>query len=136
MRSDKRRISCEGRLRREVCFALCALFWVFWMAPPASAVVKDAVIEDVPGFRFENVVYHWSNIFIDVVNMTNRNESFGGTMIFLDRYGSPVAIVKLLPQRIARNSSRRYTGYCVSGTGEAARRAVRVVWDFRPQEVE
>ena len=133
MSSEKRKISREGRFVREGCLVLCALFVLLGAGSSASAVVRDARIEDVPGFRFENVVYYWSNIYIDVVNMTNRNESFGGTMIFLDRYGSPVAKVRLLPQKIIRNSSRRYTGYCVSGTGEAARRAARVVWNFDSQ---
>ena len=130
MSSNKRKISRDGR---EACLVFCALFLLFWMAPPASAVVRDARIGDIPGFRFENVVYNWNKIFIDVVNMTNRNAFFGGTMIFLDRYGRPVAKVQLLPQKIVRNSSRRYTGYCVSGTGETARRASRVVWDFEAQ---
>ena len=127
----KRKLS-RGRFGREACFALCALFLFFWGAP-ASAAVKDAPIGDVPGFRFENVIYNWNNIFIDVVNMTNRNELFGGTITFLDRYGNPVAKVRLLPQKIVRNSTRRYTGYCVSGTGEAARRAARMTWDFGAQ---
>ena len=130
---DGGKISREGRRGWGICLVFCALFLFFREAVPASAVVRDARIEDVPGFRFENVVYNWSSIFIDVVNMTNRNESFGGTMIFLDRWGNIVARVRLLPQKIVRNSTRRYTGYCVSGTGEAARRAARVTWDFGAQ---
>ena len=100
------------------------------MAAPSTAVVRDARIEDVPGLRFENVVYNWESLFIDVVNMSNRNVTFGGTMIFLDRYGNSVASVRLLPRKVARNSIRRYTGYFTEGAGDAARRAVRVIWDF------
>ncbi|MDR2522190.1 MAG: hypothetical protein LBC93_00585 [Synergistaceae bacterium] len=95
----------------------------------ASAVVKDGRIEDVVGFRFQNVVYNWDNIFIDIVNMTDRNVSFGGTMTFVDRNGYPVARVHLLPKKVVRKSVERYTGYCLEGTGETARRAVRVIWD-------
>ena len=98
----------------------------------SSAVVRDGRVEDVPGLRFQNIVYSWNNIFIDIVNMTNRNVSFGGTMTFLDRRGYPLAVVNLLPKRIAHNSIERYKAYCVKGSGEAARRAVRVVWDFSP----
>ena len=95
----------------------------------ASAVVKDGRIEDVVGFRFQNVIYNWDSIFIDIVNMTDRNVSFGGIMTFVDRNGYPVARVHLLPKKIVRKSVERYTGYCLEGTGETARRAVRVIWD-------
>jgi len=98
----------------------------------ASAVVRDDRIWDVPGLRFENVRYNWNSIFIDIVNMTNRNMYFGGTMIFLDRHGNPVASARLLPHKIQCNSVRRYTACFTSGAGEAARRASRVIWDFGP----
>jgi hypothetical protein len=96
----------------------------------SSAVVRDDRIEDVPGLRFENVIYHWQDISIDIVNMTNYNMSFGGTMIFLDRFGHRLASVRLLPKKVVRNSAERYVGRWSEGTGETARRAVRVIWDF------
>ena len=109
-----------------VCFALAAL------SGTASAAVKDGRIEDVSGLRFQNVIYNWDNISIDIVNMTDRNVSFGGMMTFLDRNGYPVARVHLLPKKVVRRSVERYTGYCLEGTGEMARRAVRVIWDCSP----
>jgi hypothetical protein len=102
-------------------------------ASMSFAVVKDGRIETVPGFRFENVIYGWDQIFIDVVNMTDRNTMFGGTMVFLDRRGNPVASVRLLPAKVVRDSVRRYKSHFVKGTGETARRAARVIWDFSPR---
>jgi hypothetical protein len=106
-------------------------------SPGASSavahVVKDGRIESVPGLRFENVVYDWDRLFIDVVNMTNRNMMFGGTMIFLDRRGRPVASARLLPAKVVRDSVKRYKGQFVEGTGETARRAARVFWDLGPR---
>lgn len=96
----------------------------------AFAVVPDSRIEDLPGLRFENVVYNWNSVYVDVVNMTDRNVQFGGTMIFLDRYGRPLASARLLPRKIARESAKRYTGYFTEGAGDMARRAVRVTWDL------
>jgi len=96
----------------------------------ASGAVKEDIIEDVPGFRFENVVYAWDKVSLDVVNMTRDNGLFGGTMIFLDRRGKPIAKAVLLPKKVAAMRSERYTAHLVEGSGEAARRAKRVIWDF------
>ena len=90
----------------------------------------DARVEGVPGLRFENMIYNPKSVFVDIVNMTDRNVMFGGTMVFLDRYGTPVASARLLPRKVERNSVKRYTGYFIEGAGEMARRAVRVIWDF------
>jgi hypothetical protein len=108
------------------------LIFVLLLALPgvASAVVKDGRIEDIPGLRFENVVYKWRDISIDIVNMSDYNTMFGGTMVFLDRFGARLASVHFLPKKVDRNSIKRYTGCCVEGTGEIARRAVRVIWNF------
>lgn len=109
---------------------LGVLFLLFCAAGPSYAVVMDARIGEVPGLRFENVIYNPRSVFVDIVNMTDRNVLFGGTMVFLDRHGHSVASARLLPRKVERNSVRRYTGYFVEGAGEMARRAVRVIWDF------
>ena len=118
-------------LREGSAFALVVLL-LLALPGTSSAVVRDGRVEDAPGLRFENVVYNWNHIFIDIVNMTNSSVSFGGAVTFLDRQGYPLATVRLLPKKVARNSVERYTAYCVRGSGEAARKAVRVVWDFSP----
>ena len=60
-------------------------------AGPAEAVVREGAIEGRPGFSFRNLIYKWGHLFVDIVNGTQRNVSFGGTMLFLDRYGKTVA---------------------------------------------
>ncbi|MDR2180354.1 MAG: hypothetical protein LBP21_08590 [Synergistaceae bacterium] len=132
--SSKRRLF---RQRASVALILMIFFAaVFMWAGVASAVVhvvKEGRIEGIPGFRFENLVYDWDKIFIDVVNMTNRNTTFGGTMVFLDRRGNSVASARLLPAKVAHESVRRYKGHFLEGTGETARRAARIFWDFGPR---
>ncbi|MDR2528699.1 MAG: hypothetical protein LBD04_06760 [Synergistaceae bacterium] len=113
--------------------AVCLALTLLALSGTASAAVKDGRIEDVSGLRFQNVIYNWDNISIDIVNMTDRNLSFGGMMTFLDRNGYPVARIHLLPKKVVRRGVERYTGYCLEGTGETARRAVRVVWDCGPR---
>ena len=115
---------------KRLCAGILPLVFVLFLGSAAFAVVHDDRIADLPGLRFENVIYNWDRVFIDVVNMTNRNVLFGGTMIFLDRFGNPVASAHLLPKKVPRNGAKRYTGYFIEGAGEMARRAERVVWDF------
>ena len=139
MKQESRGFSWKRRLVRGAFVAVAwmiSLGAVFLWPHVSSAVVhvvKDGRIEGVPGFRFENVVYAWDKIFIDVVNMTNRNLTFGGTMIFLYRRGTPVASVRLLPAKVVHDSVRRYKAHFLEGTGETARRAARVFWDFGPR---
>ena len=96
----------------------------------AFAAVRYSRIEKITGFRFENLVYAWDKLVLDVVNTTPDNSLFGGTMIFLDRRGKPLASASLLPKEIVGLNSERYNAYFVTGSGEAARRATRVIWDF------
>jgi hypothetical protein len=96
----------------------------------SSNVVRDGGIAGVSGFRFENMVYRWDRLIVDVVNMTGRSQFFGGTMVFLNRFSVPVASACFLPQKVPGNSVKRYTCYFTEGSGETARRAMRVVWDF------
>jgi hypothetical protein len=98
-----------------------------------AGVVMDGRVEDVPGVRFENMLYAWDSLAIDVVNMTNQNMMFGGTLTFFDRRGRPVASARLLPKKIIHDSVERYRGYFVEGTGETARRASRILWEFGPR---
>ena len=115
-----------GRIR--YCFwALCLLLL---SAVPASAVVMEGRIEGGPGLRFENLLYGWDTLSVEVVNMTDRNAYFGAAMLFLDRHGKVVARAELLPRKVVRNGFMHYTGRFTQGSGEAASRAAKVIWDF------
>ena len=87
-------------------------------------------IEYVPGFRFNNLVYAWDKLTLDVVNTTSETKLFSGKMIFLDRRGRPLATASLLPNKVTGMRSERYTAYFIEGSGEAARRAASIIWDF------
>lgn len=97
-------------------------------------VVRDGSIESVPGLEFENLVYFWDRVMVSVINTYPQNVRFGGTMVFLDRRGRHLARANLLPQYIAGQNSRRYTARFVEGSGEAARRASKIIWDFVTKE--
>jgi len=120
---------------RAVCI-FCAFFaltaFVFTLAFPgvADAVVRHRRIETVQGFRFENLIYSWDKVILDVVNTTSGVRSFEGAMIFLDRRGRTVARANLLPRSIAPQRTQRFNAYFIEGSGETARRATRVLWDF------
>ena len=96
----------------------------------AEAVVREGAIEGRSGFSFRNLIYKWDHLFVDIVNGTQRNVSFGGAMLFLDRYGKTVARAELLPEKVKRKSFRRYRGRFVEGSGEEASKAVRLMWLF------
>jgi hypothetical protein len=115
------------------CSVLAAIVLVLMFCVSARAAVKDDVIEEVPGLSFENVIYDWNKVVLDVVNTTTENMLFGGTMIFLDRRGKPVAKASIMPKKIAGLKLERYTAHFFEGSGESARRAARVIWDFGAQ---
>lgn len=96
----------------------------------AEAVVREGAIEGRPGFSFRNLIYEWDHLLVEIVNGTPRNVSFGGTMLFLNRYGETVARAELLPEKVKRKSSRRFKGRFVQGSGEEASKAVRLMWLF------
>ena len=129
---------------RKFCFrAFCFLsaFFVFYAGTfpmltrsgTACAALRNSRIEAVYGFRFGNLVYSWSNVTLDVVNVTSGNRTFEGTMVFLDRRGRILARAGLLPRNIAGRGTLRYNAYFTEGSGETARRAVRVIWDLAPR---
>jgi hypothetical protein len=132
MTKRERGTRLSGRIFSAALFLafFTAVFFGSAWAGISSNVVRDGRIDDVPGFRFENMVYRWDRLIVDVVNMTGRNQFFGGTMVFLNRFSEPVASARFLPQKVPGNSVKRYTCYFTEGSGETARRAVRVMWDF------
>lgn len=121
-------------MRREPVKAtvFACLVAMFFLAAPlaAGAVVREGRIEGRPGFSFRTLVYKWDHLFVDIVNGTRNNATFGGTMLFLDRYGRTVARAELLPGKIKRKSTKRWRGQFTEGSGEEASKAVRLMWVF------
>lgn len=116
--------------RSSVFRTFATIVLVLAFSGAAHALVRHSRIEAVPGFRFENLVYFWDKVMLDVVSTTCNVSVFEGTMVFLDRRGRIVARATLLPRRIASRGTQRYNAYFINGSGETARRASRVLWDF------
>lgn len=120
----------EGRRLRLTVSAVVLSLAVLLVSGSAGAVVREGGIEGRPGFSFRNLIYKWDHLFVDIVNGTPRNVTFGGTMLFLDRYGRTVARAELLPAKVKRQAFRRYKGQFVQGSGEEASKADRLMWLF------
>ena len=112
---------------------LVLLFWAGGASEAFYATVRYNRIEKVPGFRFDNLVYAWNKVELDVENTTTEAKPFSGTMLFLDHRGRLLASASLLQKKIAGLRTERYTAYFVKGSGESARRAARIIWDFGAQ---
>ncbi|NLL37437.1 MAG: hypothetical protein GX256_07955 [Fretibacterium sp.] len=98
----------------------------------AFALVREGKIEGTAGLSFKNIVYNWNSLLVDIINPTSANIDFGGTMVFLNRYGKPIARAEILPLRLKRRSSHRCLGNFVLGSGEEAQSATRLIWEFSP----
>jgi hypothetical protein len=107
-----------------------AVVLVLAFSGASCAAFRYNRIEKVPGLQFGNLIYAWGKVELDVINITPDTRMFGGTMIFLDRRGRPLARASLLPKKITGLKSERYTAYFVEGSGEIAQHAVSVIWDF------
>ena len=115
---------------RVFCVGVALVLALTFSEAAHAAVRYSSKIEKVRGFRFENLIYAWNKIELDVVNTTSDTRLFEGTMIFLDRRGRPLASASLLPKKVPALKSERYTAYFIEGSGEAARRAASIIWDF------
>ena len=129
-------VNGKGREKRGALRIFCAfccgaaVILTLAFSGTANAAVRYSKIEETTGLQFENLVYAWNKVELDVVNITSDNRLFGGTMIFLDRRGRPLASASLLPKKIPARKSERYIAYFVEGSGESAKRASKIIWDF------
>ena len=114
----------------KICVGVAIVLVLTFSGVADAAVRYNNRIEKVPGLRFGNFVYAWNKVELDVANATSDVRVFEGTMIFLDRRGRPLAKASLLPKKVAGMKSERYTAYLIEGSGEAAQRAAKIIWDF------
>ena len=124
-----RRFTLRRRGDRWVLLGAMMLSALLW-AGAAGAFIREGAIEGRPGFSFRRLTFYWKHLDVDIVNGTNRNAIFGGSMVFLDRHHTPVAKAELLPESIKRRSSRHYRASFTRGSGEEASRAAHLVWVF------
>ncbi len=95
----------------------------------SEAVVRDGAIRG-KGLSFSAVSYKFRELSVTIRNPSKYNVNFGGTMVFLDRNYRVIAKAELLTAKIKRHSSRRYRGFFSYGTGEEAKKARYLEWEF------
>ena len=96
----------------------------------SEAVIRDGAIRGKNGLSFSAVSYTFKGLSVTIRNPSKYNVNFGGTMVFLDRNYRVIAKAELLTAKIKRHSSRRYRGFFSYGTGEAAKGARYLEWEF------
>ncbi len=96
----------------------------------SEAVVRDGAIRGKYGLSFGSISYSFRSLDVTVRNRTKYNVNFGGAMLFLDRNYRIIARAELLNAKIKRYSSRRYKAFFSYGSGEAAKSARYLEWEF------
>ena len=100
------------------------------LAGISEAVLRDGAIRGKNGLSFSAISYTFKGLSVTIRNPSKYNVNFGGTMVFLDRNYRVIAKAELLKAKIKRHSSRRYSGFFSYGTGEAAKAARYLEWEF------
>lgn len=116
-------------MKRGLRFAAAVLMLVM-LAGISEAVIRDGAIRGKRGLSFGNISYNFKGLNVTISNSTKYNVNFRGTMIFLDRSYNVIAKAELLNARIKRHSSRRYQGFFSYGSGEEAKSAKYLEWEF------
>ena len=96
----------------------------------SGAVVRDGTVRGKNGLSFSSIAYTFNGLSVTIRNRTKNNVTFGGTMVFLDRNYRVIAKAELLNAKIKRHSSRRFKGFFSYGTGEEAKNAKYLDWEF------
>ena len=107
-----------------------AVMAVMILAGISEALVRDVAIRGKSGLSFSAISYTFRGLSVTVRNSTKYNVNFGGTMIFLYKNYKVIAKAELLTAKIKRRSSRRYSGFFSYGTGEEAKSARYLDWEF------
>ena len=106
-----------------------ALTAVMILAGISEALIRDGAIRG-KGLTFSAVSYTFSGVSVTIRNPSKHNVNFGGSMVFLDRSYRVIARAELLKAKIKRRSARRYSGFFSYGTGEDAKAAKYLEWEF------
>ncbi|MBR2208866.1 MAG: hypothetical protein IJ859_08700 [Synergistaceae bacterium] len=103
---------------------------IFIFAAISEAVIIDGAIRGKSGFSYSSIAYGFDSVSVTIKNSSQYNRDFGGTMLFLDKNYKVIARAELLKARIKRHSSRKYKAFFSEGTGEDAKHARYLEWEF------
>ena len=109
---------------------ILTLAMVFIFAVSCEAVIIDGAVKGKSGFSYSNISYSFDSLSVTIRNSTKYNLNFGGSMLFLDKNYKVIARAELLNAKIKRRSSRKYRAFFSEGTGNDAKRARYLEWEF------
>ena len=116
-------------MRRRFKFVL-AIMILFLMSGMCEAFIRDGSINGKPGLSFSGLQYSFRTLNVTIRNRTKYNVNFGATMIFLDKNYKVIAKAELLNAKIKRRSSRKYKAFFSYGSGNEAKTARYLEWEF------
>ena len=106
------------------------LIFSFMLAGICEAVIIDGSIRGRQGLSYGSIQYSFNSLNVTIRNSTKYNVNFGGSMLFLDKNYKVIARAELLTAKIKRHSSRKYKAFFTEGTGNDAKSARYLEWEF------
>lgn len=103
---------------------------LIFLCENSQAVIKDGAIRGKNGLSYNSISYSFNSLFVTISNRTKYNVNFGGTMLFLDKNYKVIARAELLTAKIKRHSSRKYKAFFSEGSGNEAKSARYLEWEF------
>lgn len=112
---------------KKLIFVLMILLTV---AGICEGVIVDGAIRGKNGLSYGSISYSFDSLNVTIRNSTKYNVNFGGSMLFLDKNYKVIARAELLAAKVKRYSSRKYKAFFSEGTGNDAKRARYLEWEF------
>ncbi|MBQ7151562.1 MAG: hypothetical protein IJR94_04830 [Synergistaceae bacterium] len=109
---------------------LAVAAFLFLFLGVGESVVLDGPIRGKAGLSYSSISYSFDSLNVVIRNRTKYNLNFGGAMLFLDKNYELVARAELRPAKIKRHSSRNYKGFFSKGSGNEAKAARYLEWEF------
>ena len=100
------------------------------IAGACEAVVRNGSIDGRRGLYYSEISYGFKNLSIRIRNHNKYNVNFGGSMLFLDKNYKVIARAELLNAKIKRHSSRKFKAFFSKGSGNEAKNARYIEWEF------
>ena len=117
-------------MKKQAIRFMIILAVVLVLAGVSQAFIREGSVRGRNGLSFSNVKYNFDSLYVTINNKTKYNVSFGGSMIFLDRHHKVTARAELMKGKIKRHSSRKYRAFFSEGTGNEAKSASYLEWEF------